>query len=78
MNTCVLLTEIIKPILSFPQDLYIEDNLEENKRSFLVHVASIDMKKIVSNGGRIFKSLKTLLICSLKDQQIELIINIIH
>lgn len=79
MDKISYIPELLKPILTYPQDLFVEEKIDANGIvSILIHVSSVDMKKLVGNKGVIFKALKSILAASYKDSRLELVINIIN
>ncbi len=79
MDKISYISELLRPMLTYPQDLFIEEKVDSKGIiSILIHVSGVDMKKLVGNKGTLFKALKSLLVASYKNSDLELIINIIN
>lgn len=78
MNISDSVSELIAPMILYPQVLKIEESVSlMGVRSIIIRVASDDIKKIIGNGGRNFRSIRTLIRSALRDFNTEVIVDIV-
>jgi predicted RNA-binding protein YlqC (UPF0109 family) len=77
-NIILNLKDLIAPILSEPEVLTIESKKTSDGSFFnlIVSVSSSDMHKIIGNGGRNYRSIKTLIKNAAGSSFSDLVINV--
>ena len=71
-----LLLPIIKEKKLFSVDVVAFE--ETNKIKVSLHVSNSDIKKIIGYGGRVYRSVKTLLRYKFQNASLELLVNIVN
>ncbi|MBR2902302.1 MAG: KH domain-containing protein [Oscillospiraceae bacterium] len=56
-----LLTTIVTPLVSKPQDIVISETVEGDTVTLTLHVAEEDMGRVIGKQGRIAKAIRTLM-----------------
>ncbi len=56
-----LLTTIVTPLVSKPQDIVITETVEGDTVTLTLHVAEEDMGRVIGKQGRIAKAIRTLM-----------------
>ncbi len=78
MNICQSVRDLIESLIAYPHLLKIEESTNAvGERSIIIQVAPDDIKKIIGNGGRNFRSIRTLIRSSLRDYNADMTVDII-
>jgi predicted RNA-binding protein YlqC (UPF0109 family) len=72
------LKDLLLPIISDKQQLTVDVKTDDKGyHTLIVNVSSSDIRKVIGNGGRNYRSLKTILKCSIGDLFSDLIVNVV-
>jgi predicted RNA-binding protein YlqC (UPF0109 family) len=77
MNTSKYLKELISPLIEDYSLFSVDMKKNENGVIvFIIKVSNNDIKRVIGNGGRCYRSIKTLLRSCFRNELVDLIIDI--
>lgn len=78
MDICFSVRNLVSPLISHPELLRVDDTKNaQGIRSIVIRVSSTDMRKVIGNSGKIFRSIRTLIRSALQDYHIDVTIDVV-
>ncbi|MFZ7946612.1 MULTISPECIES: KH domain-containing protein [Bacillaceae] len=71
-----LIETIVKPLVDFPEDVYVRADEEDNRITYHLTVNKTDMGKVIGKQGRVAKAIRTVVYAAGSSQQKKIFLEI--